>query len=136
MIKLRLLYFLFAAVCLASFTSCDDDDDDVSPNVALLTGGEWTGNAVYLNGEDETALFEERSGIDISNYTSVFERDGTYTDYYEGDELIDGTWEYENNERVIIFDRGTTDEYQVVISKLDEDELWYLQSGTEFRFVR
>lgn len=135
--KLRLLYFLFAAICFVSFTGCsDDDDENISPNVALLTGGEWTGSAVYFDGQDQTDEFEELSGIEISSYSSVFERDGTYTDYYDGDVIADGVWEYGNNERVIIFDRGTTNEYTVVISKLDEDELWYLQSGYEFRFVR
>ncbi|WP_266205356.1 hypothetical protein [Pontibacter kalidii] len=135
--RLKLLYFLFAALSLVSLASCgDDDDDDVSPNVALLTQGEWTGSAVFVNGTDRTGEFEAQSGIDISLYTSLFERDGTYTDRYNDTVLVDGTWEYENAERVILFDKGTSDEYRVVISKLDEDELFYIQAGIEFRFMQ
>ncbi|AKD04514.1 hypothetical protein POKO110462_06970 [Pontibacter korlensis] len=128
---------LMTVVCLFTFSACnDDDEDDVSPNVSLLTGERWTGSAVFINGEDRTEEFEQEYEIDITQYTSQFERDGTYTDRYNGNVLVDGTWEYGNNERIIIFDKGTQDEYTVVISKLDEDELFYLQGGLEFRFTR
>jgi hypothetical protein len=135
--KLKLLYFLFAAMCVVSLSGCgDDDDDDVSPNMALLTRGEWTGSAIFYNGQDISSEFEANYGIDITRYTSHFERDGSYIDHYEGSVLADGTWEYENDERVILFDKGTSDEYRVVISKLDERELHYIQGGAEFRFTR
>lgn len=121
---------------MVTLVSCDKDKkDDVSPNVALLTAGEWRGSAVFLNGEDQTAAFEE-SNFYLSDYSAKFERDGSYAEYYDGNTLVDGIWEYENNERVIVFDKGTDNEYKVVISKLDDDELFYIQSGYEFRFVR
>ncbi|WP_276495689.1 hypothetical protein [Pontibacter litorisediminis] len=134
--KFKLLNLIFAAMCMVAFTSCKDDDDDVSPNVSLLTNGEWTGNAVYYLGQDVSAEYEEQTGMDILQYTSLFNRDGTYSDQYAGAPLVDGTWEYGNDERVIIFDEGTRNEYTVVISKLEENELWYLQGGIEYRFTR
>ncbi|PTX14491.1 hypothetical protein C8N40_111156 [Pontibacter mucosus] len=133
--KLKLFCLLFAALCVVTFTSCKDDDDDVSPNVSLLTNGEWTGNAVFINGDDFTAEFEAEYGIELARYTSKFERDGSYIDKYAGTTMAEGTWEYENNERIILFDKGA-DEYRAVISKLDEDELFYMQGGAEFRFTR
>lgn len=137
MYKIKILTFFLASVLLTTFTGCSkDDEEDVSPNVSLLTAGTWTGNAVYTNGDNITAEFEDQTQIDITKYTTTFKREGTYTDSYEGDVVANGTWAYENNERVIVFDKGTADEYSVVISKLDEDELFYVQSGFEFRFRR
>lgn len=133
--NLKHIFFLLAAICVVSLSSCKDDDDDVSPNVSLLTNGEWTGSAVFINGDDFTAEFEAEYGIDLTRYTSKFERGGTYIDKYAGTTMVEGTWEYENNERIILFDKGA-DEYRTVISKLDEDELFYMQGGAEFRFTR
>lgn len=134
----QIRYFLCALLLPVFLVSCgkDDDDDDVSPNVALLTAGEWNGDAVYFNGEDITDILIEEEDFDIRDYSSEFERDGTYTDSFEGQVSLEGDWEFENNERVIVFDKGTDEEYTVVVSKLDEDELNYVQNGYEFRFVR
>ncbi|MCC9168384.1 hypothetical protein [Pontibacter harenae] len=138
MTKFKLIQLLFASFLVLTFASCSNDDDeaeDISPNTSLLTAGEWTGSAVYINNADSTDFFEEQTNIIWNNYSTVFERDGTYTESYGGDE-INGNWEFTNNERSIIFDKGTDNEYTVVVSKLDEDELFYLQSGIEFRFER
>ncbi|SFF92450.1 hypothetical protein [Pontibacter chinhatensis] len=134
--NLKHLFFLLAAICVVSLSSCKDDDDDVSPNVSLLTNGEWTGSAVFINGDDLTAEFEAEYGIDLTRYTSKFERDGKYVDKYAGTTMVEGAWEFENGERIIIFDKGTSTEYTVVISKLDEDELFYMQGAAEFRFIK
>lgn len=130
------LTLLLASLFMVALASCDkDDDDDVSPNVRLLTEGEWKVSAVYFNEEDITDEYNEQSNFDVTTYTSKFERDGTYIDKFDG-QTHDGTWRFENNERIIIFDEGTADEYTVTVSKLDEDELFYLQNGVEFRFQR
>lgn len=123
---------------MLTLVSCDKDDDgdNVSPNVALLTAGEWQGSAVYRNGEDNTSEFEELNHIDWNNHSAIFKRDGSYAQYYEDNALIEGMWAFENDEQVIVFDKGTDDEYSIIISKLDEDEFFYVQSGVEFRLVR
>ncbi|TPE46072.1 hypothetical protein [Pontibacter mangrovi] len=132
----RLFPLLFLCLFVPLLISCNkDDDEDVSPNLRLLTDGQWTGQAVYFGGQDQTDVFEQETGIDFTKYTSLFNRDGTYSDTYDTQE-INGTWEYENDERVILFDKGDSDEYTVVISKLDDDELHYQQDGIEFRFRR
>ncbi|MEJ8755786.1 lipocalin family protein [Pontibacter sp. H259] len=130
--------FLFALLVPLFLVSCGDDDDDngISPNVSLLTAGEWRGDAIYSDGEDVTDLILEENGFDMTLYRSKFERDGTYQDSYPNETIPEGTWKFENNERIIVFEDGTDDEYYVVVSKLDEDELSYVQSGFEFRFVR
>ncbi|PRY15410.1 hypothetical protein CLV24_10231 [Pontibacter ummariensis] len=133
----RLLYYCLALVCLVSFTGCgDDDEDDVSPNVSLLTGGEWAGNAVFYNGEDISELYEQETGMDITSLDALFERDGTFVETYDGTTVAEGTWEFLNDERVLVFDPNNSDSYETVIYKLDEDELFYQQNGVEFRFVR
>ncbi|GAB3527966.1 hypothetical protein GCM10027443_05130 [Pontibacter brevis] len=122
---------------MLTLLSCSKEEaDTVSPNVSFLTAGVWTGSAVHYNGQDQTNSFEESNAIEWSNYTAKFHKDGTYAEYYDGNTLVEGVWEFENNERVIVFDRNKEDEYKVVISKLDDDELWYIQSGIEFRLKR
>ncbi|RIJ41928.1 hypothetical protein [Pontibacter oryzae] len=135
--KLRFLPLLLLCFFVITLTSCDKDEkDDVSPNMSLITAGTWTGSAIYIDGENITNEFEEETGLDFGRYTSKFERDGTYTDTYDGRVVVEGTWEYGNNERIVIFEKGTTNKYEVVISKLDEDEFFYQQSGIEYRFKR
>ncbi|RDV11991.1 hypothetical protein DXT99_22945 [Pontibacter diazotrophicus] len=139
--NLKLYTLLIASFFMLTLVSCDKDTEDdvspyVSPNVTLLTAGEWTGRSVFQNGEDQTTVFEESNQFDLSNYTAVFKRDGTYAERYENNTIADGVWEFENNERGIVLNKGTDDEYNVVISKLDEDEFFYIQSGNEFRLAR
>ncbi|MBC5774987.1 lipocalin family protein [Pontibacter sp. KCTC 32443] len=136
--RYQLRYFLLAILFPLFLVSCgDDDDDDVSPNIAQLTAGEWTGDAIIVDGEDITdELLEEEEPFDFRQYTSQFERAGTYNESYQGRTVAEGDWEYQNNDRIIVFDEGTSREYYVVIAKLDDDELFYVQDGVEYRFVR
>ncbi|MBJ6118518.1 hypothetical protein JAO76_09970 [Pontibacter sp. BT310] len=135
--RFQLRYFLCLLVLPFLLASCGkDDDDDVSPNVSMLTAGVWEGSAIIIEGEDVTADILESDGFDWTLYTTEFEREGTYNESYDGDPQIDGKWEFQNNERIIVFEKGTDDEYYVVVAKLDEDELWYVQEGVEFRFMR
>lgn len=133
--KLKLLCLLFAALSVVTFTGCKDDDDDVSPNVSLLTAGKWTGKAIFI-GSDEVTEEAAEQGFDIRKYTHEFRRDGTYTDNYTGGQPIEGEWVYENGERIIVFDKGKSSEYKVVISRLDDKEFHYIQDGLELQFVR
>jgi len=134
--RYQLRYFLCALLFPLFLVSCGkDDDEDVSPNVALLTAGKWTGNAIYLDGDNVTNEVLEDFGFDITDDSFVFTRAGEYTESYGGQDL-DGTWVYENNERVIVFDKGTNDEFTAVISKLDEDEFSYVAGSYEFRYRR
>ena len=135
--NLRHFTLLLASFFMLAFVSCSkDDDDDVSPNIAMLTAGEWKGSAIFSNGVDVTAEVEENSGIEWKKFTTIFNRDGTYIESYDGDTIDEGVWIYENNERVIKFNSGTSNEYKVVISNLDEDELAYIQGGLELMFTR
>lgn len=139
--SLKFSTLLLASLFIVSLSSCGkEEDDDISPvvssNLVLLTAGEWTGSTVFNNGEDQTTVFEESNQFNLSNYAAVFERDGSYTEFYENETIADGVWEFRNDERVIVFNKGTEDEYSVVISKLDEDEFFYIQSGNEFRLAR
>ncbi|MFD2999425.1 hypothetical protein ACFS7Z_03550 [Pontibacter toksunensis] len=137
MINLRNFTLLLTSIFMLALAGCSkDDDDDVSPNIAMLTAGEWKGSAVFSNGVDITKEVEEKSGFVWQNFTTVFNRDGSYVESYDGDTIDEGVWVYENDERVIKFNSGTTNEYKVVISKLDEDELSYLQGGLELMFTR
>ena len=136
MTKYQLRFYLCALLLPLFLISCGkDDDEDVSPNVARLTAGEWRGAAIYFNGQNVTGDVLEVDKFDITQVTSKFERDGTYRETYGTSEYA-GEWEYQNDDRIIVFDAGTRDEYTVVISKLDDDELHYLQAGYELRFVR
>lgn len=135
--KTKLFPLLFAVLCLLTITSCGDDkEDSVSPNIKRLTVNDWIGNAVFVDNVDRTADFKQQSGLDITKYKSTFTQEGNYEDFYDGSSIVKGTWEYANDERVIIFDKGKNDEYSVVISKLDDNALWYQQAGVEYRFVK
>lgn len=141
--NLKLITLLLTSFFMLTLGSCskDEDDDvspkvDVSPNIAMLTAGEWKGSAIFSNGTDVTQEVEERGGIEWTKFTSVFNRDSTYTESYDGQSIDEGVWVYENDERVIRFNKGTSNEYFVVISKLDDDELSYMQGGYEFLFKR
>lgn len=112
--KLHLITLLLVTLCTLSLTSCDDDDEEnVSPNEALLTNGEWTGEGIYARpypflpltnlaeflrtvGEDELA-----DELDITTTTFDFEPDGTFSATRDGDTET-GTWEFTDNEQRII----------------------------------
>ncbi len=136
---------LIVMVCLLflglATSSCDkkDKEEEVSPNTSLLTAGIWQGSAVYLAGQELTEEdYEEfaQLGLNIKELTFKFERNGTYVETNKGQAAPGGKWEFINNERNILFDKGTDDETTVLISKLDEDEFFITESGLEFRFER
>jgi hypothetical protein len=136
--RYQLRYFLCAILFTFFLAGCgkDDDDDNATPNLKYLTDGDWTGDAIYENGEDVTDLILNEQGFDITQYLLEFERDGSYLERYNGQIQAEGEWEFDNGERIIVYDRGTDNEYSIVISKLDQDEFFFVQSGFEFRFTR
>ncbi|NDK55945.1 hypothetical protein [Pontibacter fetidus] len=138
MTRHQLRYFLCAILFTFMLAGCgkDDDDDNATPNLKYLTDGDWTGDAIYLDGVDVTDEILDEQGFDITEYLLVFERDGSYLERYNGQIQAEGKWEFDNSERIIVYDRGTDDEYSIVISKLDQDEFSFVQSGYEFRFRR
>lgn len=140
--KLHLITLLLVTLCTFSLTSCkDDDEDNVSPNTALLTSEAWTGDGIYIRptsflppanltsvlrtlGEDELA-----DELDITTTTFEFERDGTFRATRDGD-TQSGTWRFMDNEQKIVI---TGDD--IVLTGNDTDEATFdinLLNETQF----
>lgn len=135
----QLLSFLFCMVLLVSMTSCDKDDEDKEPSKNdLLTAGLWTGNSVYVQGQDITQLLRDSADFDVRQLSTRFDKNGEYRETYG--RTIVGTWEFTNNEQRILFDKGTSQAYTVEITKLNATEFYYEQDidgfPFEFRFSR
>lgn len=136
--NLKFLTYLFAALLMFTTVSCSDDDDDkdLSPDKeALLTAGVWTGNKIFVGGQDFTSIYGDPSTV-----TMTFDDDGTYTLNIDGD-VKEGTWEFTNNNTQVIMDKGP-DEVVVDVNRLTSTELWaegdFIDIGqrVEVRFVR
>ncbi|WP_026236342.1 hypothetical protein [Pontibacter roseus] len=142
----RLLSLLFALLLVTSLTGCGKDDDKGPSNRDFLTAGTWTGNAIVVNGNDLTREFreDEEFPYDISQNTIKFDKAGTYLDSYGG-RTDNGTWEFANGEKELLMDKGTTNEYTLIIDRLNDKELFLYElvddpnMGAvkfELRFVR
>ncbi len=125
----RVLALFFIMLFAVSAVSCDDDDDDVEPSrMELLTGGTWTGAAIFVGGSDLTDFFKnfEDDPWDITTWRLSFNRNGTYT--IQGDWVepspYSGTWEFTNNEQAILFDKGNPDAETIIIKRLTSSELY------------
>lgn len=128
--KLRLLTQLAFLFLFVGLSSCDKDEDKEPTRSELLTGGTWSGFAVYADNQDVTQLFKEELEYDITKNTLKFNSDGTYADTYER-VTVSGTWEFTNNEQSILFDKGDIDnEYTAKVSKLDGQDLYLQQDIT------
>ncbi|PKV75860.1 hypothetical protein [Pontibacter ramchanderi] len=103
-------------------TSCDKDDDKEPSQRDLLTSSAWKGEAIMANGRDISDIYYEEIGYDIKKNTVKYDKAGTYVDSYERMSLS-GTWEFANNDKSIIFDKGTEDEYTAKVLKLTNSEL-------------
>lgn len=126
----KLLTFLFALLLVTSMTSCDKDEDKEPSNTDLLTANTWTGNSLWAFGNDISDLFLEELGYDIKKNTVKFDKAGKYVDSYERSSL-NGTWEFADNDKSIIFDKGTEDEYTAKVLILTNTEL-RLEQTLEF----
>ncbi|MBX0335301.1 hypothetical protein K3G39_18860 [Pontibacter sp. HSC-14F20] len=118
----KLLTFLFALLLVTSMTSCDKDKDKEPSNRDLLTAEKWTGHSFWAFGNDISDLFLEQLNYDIKKNTVKFDKAGTYVDSYERTS-ISGTWEFANDDKSIIFDKGTEDEYTATVLLLTDKEL-------------
>jgi hypothetical protein len=132
--KLQKLLALFLVTVLAfSTVSCnDDDDDDAEPSrTALLTGGQWTGTALYVGSQNITDLLIDEddpdNSFDVRKWTATFNSNGTYSTTYDGSASESGRWEFTNNEQSILFDKGTDDEETATINRLTSTELYIVQ---------
>jgi hypothetical protein len=137
--NIRLITLLFLSLFAITLAGCDNDDEDKDPSKTdLLTAGLWTGNSVYVQGQDITQLLRDSSKFEIKDLSTRFDKNGEYRETL-GRTLV-GTWEFANNEQSILFDKGTANEYTVKITKLSATEFYYEQDiqGTpfEFRFLR
>ncbi len=128
----KLLPYLFALLLVTSLSSCGKDDDkDKEPTKRdLLTAQPWTGEAIYIFGQDQSELFKQELGFDIKQNEVRYDKDGTYSDKH-GRMTFTGKWEFTNNEQSIIFDKGTEDEYTSRIMRLTAQE-FYLEHMLEF----
>lgn len=111
--KLHLLALLLVTLCTLSLTSCkNDEDENVSPNMAMITDGAWTGEGIYVRpsflpltnistllralGENELA-----QELDITTTTFDFERNGTFRATRDGVTQT-GNWRFTDNEQRIV----------------------------------
>lgn len=140
----KLLTFLFALLLVTSMTSCDKDKDKEPSQRDLLTSSTWKGESLWAFGRDISDLYNDEIGYDIKKNTVKYDKAGTYVDSYERLSL-NGTWEFADNEKTIIFDKGTEDEYKASVLMLTDKELRMEQTleasdgstlSLEVRFIR
>ena len=126
------------------FTACDKDDDTppAPTKTDLLTSSTWKGVGVYYMNQDVSKIFAD-NGYDIQKYSIKFDKSGNYTETYDG-QNTSGKWEFANNEQALLLNRGTSDEFNLRLLKLDDKNLYIEYTfkdsdGTEYileeRFV-
>ncbi len=105
--KLKLLFFVFAALAFTSLSSCKKEDDAEPSKRDLLTAQTWRGDKLYMNGREITNdPYILEYSIDIKSVKLTFTKDRTYTATYTigGEkESESGTWDFLNNEQQIDF---------------------------------
>ena len=118
--KLLTLLLLLSAIV---FSGCDKDKDDPEPTrTDLLAAGTWEGFGIYYAGQNLTQDFADE-GYDIRKYSLRFEKNGYYTEIYDGTSNA-GRWEFSSNEQSIILNKGNPNEITVNVLKLDTQELY------------
>lgn len=136
--NVRLITLLLLSLFILILPSCDKDEDKEPSKTDFLTAGVWTGNSVYVQGQDVTQFLRDSAQFEIKDLSTRFDKNGEYRETFG--RTVVGTWEFINNEQSILFDKGTTNEYSVKVTKLTASDFYYEQDfqGTpfEFRFVR
>jgi len=90
---------------------------------SLLTSITWVFDRLETNSQDEMVIgLLALAEVLMTDATYTFRIDGTYTMTAMG-ESDDGTWELSSDEKIITFDKGTADEYQQTIVKINGSEL-------------
>lgn len=139
----KLLTFLFALLLVTSMTSCDKDKDKEPTNKDILTSSIWKGESIWAYGSDISDFYYDEIGYDIKKNTVKYDKAGTYVDTYERLSW-NGTWEFADNDKSIIFDKGTDEEYTASVLMLTDKELRMEQTietedgpiTMEVRFIR
>jgi hypothetical protein len=128
--KINLYAILLVTLFTISLTSCKDDDDEepVSPNTALLTEAEWTGEGIYVQNTSLITLLEFAGEeelaeqLDISSSKIKFEKDGTFTGTANG--LADnGKWRFTDNEKKIVITDSDNEETTFTVKELNSTKL-------------
>jgi hypothetical protein len=126
--KLNLLALLFLLLFSVSLTGCKDDDEAASPNTALLTEKEWTGEGIYVEGANLAFLLqlagedELAEQLDISSSKIKFEKDGTFTGTANG--IADnGKWRFTDNEQRIVITDSDNAETTFTVKTLTSSNL-------------
>ena len=112
----------FAALLLIGMLSFSCTKDNKSAE-SLLTSITWLFDNLEHTSQDEftSGLLDLAEAL-MTGATYNFRSDGTYTLSAMGDS-DDGTWELSSDEKTITFDKGTEDELQQTIVRLNGNEL-------------
>ncbi|TPE46070.1 hypothetical protein [Pontibacter mangrovi] len=104
---LKLLYILSLSIIAVPMLSCADDDREliVSSKKELLTQKEWVGQVFN------------------ATWKLKLNKDGTYSNMFNGVPDKTGKWELAVNQQEIILDKGTVNEAKVAVAKLNSTEL-------------
>lgn len=115
-IKSLLAFFILGSILL--FSSCSKDDDDPAiTKTQLLTQNTWK----YSSGTSSDPAIQ----VFLVLYTGqeyTFKIDKTFTGTLGGFP-VSGVWEFSENEANLLLDKGTSDEAEFEIAKLDATNL-------------
>jgi len=115
--------FKFTAILLAGLFLFSCTKDKNQSTESLLTSITWVFDRLETNSQDELVIgLLALAEALMTDATYTFRLDGTYTMSALG-ETDDGTWELSSDEKTVTFDKGTADEYQQTIVKLNGNEL-------------
>ncbi len=114
---------VFALILLLSLIGCSKDKEVEPTQTDLLAAGTWTGYGIYYTGQDVSKEFRDDLGYDITKYSVKFDKAKTFLETYDGTTRT-GKWEFANNEKEIILDKGTNTELVLTVLKLDAKELF------------
>lgn len=125
--------FVTAAVLvfvMVSFISCNTKDEKPKSKLELLTQRTWIYDEYYRNyNSSSTNLIYKRgkanNPMNLDNNRVTFSGDGTYVEYNELGETINGTWHFLNNETEIQV-MNPINTYTSSIKLLDEDHFNWL----------
>lgn len=147
---LKTRFLILLTITAFVFVSCSDDDDETPEGPSGQIVGSWQSSTVdvgdlEINGESfvdfYTALGVPQMVIDQleSTFESSasqgfevdfeFKADGTY-EAEDSEGTYNGTWELTSNDTKLLFDKGTTDEFEFDIAALTDSrlELAYTES--------
>ncbi|WP_157698980.1 lipocalin family protein [Bernardetia litoralis] len=125
--KQFLFVFLIVLSFTTLFTSCKEDDEEITEEVKeSIIIGRWEGETATTSVIQDDSVFPIQTQ-DISNTMMEFNADGTYNSTVNDEDgnLVDnsGTWILSNGDTEIIFDASTEAEGIFTIDALTESDL-------------